>query len=183
MKTVSFTRMDEGTADDYRLLAEIEADELAAFPERVLGWLRSMDEPTGYRITRLQHSLQSATRAQRDGRDAEYVLMCLLHDIGDILAPANHSEAAAALLKPYVSDDLYWIVKHHGLFQGFYYFHHSGQDPNIRDAYRDHPLFDATVEFCDLYDQNCFDPHYDTLPLTEFETLVRTGLAEPRGFV
>ena len=183
MKTVSFTRMDEGTADDYRLLAEIEAVELAAFPERVLGWLRSMDEPTGYRITRLEHSLQSATRAQRDGRAAEYVLMCLLHDIGDVLAPANHSEAAAALLRPYISEDLYWIVRHHGLFQGFYYFHHTGQDPNGRDVYRDHPLFDATVEFCELYDQNCFDPAYDTLPLTEFESLVRTGLAEPHGFV
>ncbi len=182
MNTVSFTRMDEGTADDYRLLAEIEAKELAAFPDRVLGWLNSMDEPTGYRITRLEHSLQSATRARRDGREDDYVLMCLLHDVGDILAPANHSEAAAALLKPFVSDDLYWIVKHHGIFQGFYYFHHYGRDPNARDAYRDHPLFGATVEFCERYDQNCFDPAYDTLPLDAFETLVRTSLVEPRAF-
>jgi len=183
MKTVAFTRMDEGTAEEYQLLAEIEAEELAEFPERVLGWLRSMDEPTGYRITRLQHSLQSATRAQRDGREAEYVLMCLLHDVGDILAPANHSEAAAALLKPYVSAELYWIVKHHGLFQGYYYFHHYGQDRNGRDAYREHPLYDATIEFCERYDQNCFDPDYDTLPLDAFEALVRAGLAEPRAFV
>ena len=183
METVSFTRMDQGTAADYELLSHLEAEEIKRFPEQVLGWLIAMDEPTGYQITRLKHSLQSATRAHRDGRPDEYVLMCLLHDIGDVLAPANHSEAAAALLKPYVSEDLYWIVKHHGVFQGFYYFQHLGQDPNARDIYRDHPLFDATVEFCEKYDQNCFDPDYDTLPLEAFERLVYEGLSQPKGFV
>lgn len=183
MQTVSFTRMDQGTAADYQLLSGIEAEEARRFPERVLGWLASMDEPTGYQITRLEHSLQSATRARRDGRDEEYVLMCLLHDVGDVLAPANHSEAAAALLKPFVREDLYWIVKHHGVFQGFYYFHHLGQDRDARDRYRSHPLFDATVEFCERYDQNCFDPDYDTLPLGAFESLVRDGLSQPRQFV
>lgn len=183
MEIVGFTEMRHGTAADYALLESYEQRELAAFPDRVLGWLESMDEPTGYRITRLEHSLQSATRARRDGRPDDYVLMCLLHDVGDVLAPANHSEAAAALLRPYVDDDLYWIVKHHGVFQGHYYFHHIGLDPDARDEYRDHPLFEATVEFCERYDQNCFDPDYDTLPLSAFEQLVRDGLAQPRSWV
>lgn len=183
MDTVSFTSMSEGTAADYELLARYEAEEMKRFPSRVLDWLEAMDEQTGYQISRLEHSLQSASRARRDGRDDEYVLMCLLHDVGDVLSPANHSEAAAALLKPYVRADLYWIVKHHGLFQGFYYFEHTGQDPHSRDRYRDHPLYDATVEFCEKYDQNCFEPDYDTLPLSAFEDLIRSRLASPKAFV
>ncbi len=183
MKTVSFTRMDQGTAHDYAYLAEVERQELGRFPDRVIGWLREMDEPTGYKISRLEHSLQAATRAERDGRDEPYVVMCLLHDVGDVVAPANHSEVAAAMLRPYVDDDLYWILKHHGLFQGYYYFHHHGGDPNARDRYRDHLLYDATVEFCAEYDQVSFDPAYDAESLDHFEPALRRVLAEPRALV
>ncbi|MER5431848.1 HD domain-containing protein [Streptomyces sp. NPDC002588] len=180
MRTVSFTRMSDGTAEDYALLSEIEAAELERFPEKVLGWLRSMDVDSGYRITRLEHCLQSATRAHRAGQDEETVVCALLHDIGDVLAPANHSEVAAALLRPYVSEKNYWIVRHHGLFQGVYYFHHIGGDPHARDEYRDHPNYQATVDFCADYDQNCFDPDYEWEPLEFFEPMVRRVLSATR---
>ena len=180
MRTVGFTRMVDGTAEDYALLAEIEEQELACFPDRVLSWLRSMDAPSGYQITRLEHSLQAATRAHRAGEDEETVVTVLLHDIGDVLAPANHSEVAAAVLRPYVSERNHWIVKHHGLFQGVYYFHHLGQDPDARERFRDHPHYQATVDFCADYDQTSFDPDYEWEPLAFFEPMVRRVLARPR---
>jgi predicted HD phosphohydrolase len=179
MRQVSFTRMDEGTREDYELVAEDEAAEVAAFPSRVLGWLRKMDTPGPYRVTRLEHSLQAATRAHRAGESEEMVVACLLHDIGDVLGPANHSEVAAAVLRPYVSERIYWIVKHHGLFQGYYYNHHYDEDPNAREKHRDHEWFDDTVQFCAEYDQMSFDPDYDSEPLEFFEPMVRRVLAEP----
>ena len=179
-ETVSFTRMSDGTADDYSLLSRYEDADLAAFPDRVLGWLRSMDEHTGYQITRLEHSLQAATRAHRAGEDEETVVVALLHDIGDILAPANHSEVAAALLRPYVSEKNYWLVKHHGLFQEKYYAHHYGRDPDVRERFADHPHYEATVRFCADYDQVSFDPDYRTEPLEFFEPMVRRVLSAPR---
>lgn len=177
---VSFTSMQDGTAEDYALLDRIEAGELRSFPDRVLGWLLTMKDTAGYQISRLDHSLQAATRAHRAGEDEETVVCTLLHDIGDYLAPANHSEAAAAMLRPYVSEKNYWIVKHHGVFQGYYYFHHAGMDRNVRDRWRDHEHYQATVDFCANYDQNSFDPGYDSEPLSFFEPMVRRVLDESR---
>ncbi len=179
MRRVGFTRMDEGTKEDYELIAEDEAAEIAAFPDRVLSWLVEMDGPSPYPVTRLEHSLQAATRAHRAGEEEQMIVACLLHDIGDVLAPANHSEVAAAMLRPYVSERVYWIVKHHGLFQGYYYNHHYGLDPNARDIYRDHEWFEDTARFCAEYDQVSFDPDYLSEPLTFFEPMLRRVLAEP----
>ncbi len=177
---VSFTQMADGTAEDYALLTRIENEEIKTFPDRVLGWLQTMHASSGYRISRLEHCLQAATRAHRAGEDEETVVCTLLHDIGDHLAPANHSEVAAAMLRPYVSEKNYWIVKHHGVFQGFYYFHHVGQDRNARDRWRDHPHYQATVDFCANYDQNSFDPDYPWEPLEFFVPMVRRVLSEDR---
>lgn len=180
-RQVSFTQMADGTAEDYELLGELEEADLRGFPDRVLGWLSTMDdEASGYQITRLEHSLQAATRAHRAEEDEETVVCALLHDIGDHLAPANHSEVAAAMLRPYVSDRNYWIIKHHGVFQGAYYFQHIGADPNARDRWRDHPYFQDTVDFCATYDQVSFDPAYQSEPLSFFEPMLRRVLAEPR---
>ena len=180
--TVGFTAMADGTREDYELLGALEERELEGFADRVLGWLGTMHDSAGYRISRLEHSLQAATRAHRAGEDEETVVCVLLHDIGDHLAPANHSEVAAAVLRPYVSEKNYWIVKHHGVFQGFYYFHFTGQDPHARDRWKDHPHYQATVDFCANYDQNSFDPDYDWEPLEFFEPMVRRVLARPRTF-
>ncbi|MEP7089218.1 MAG: HD domain-containing protein [Nocardioidaceae bacterium] len=174
---VGFTRMEDGTAEDYALLGRIEDEEMRGFADRVLGWLLTMEDSAGYPISRLEHCLQAATRADRAGEDEETVVCTLLHDIGDHLAPANHSEVAAAVLRPYVSEKNYWVVKHHGVFQGFYYFHHLGQDPHTRDRWREHPYYQATVDFCANYDQNSFDPDYDSETLDYFEPMVRRVLA------
>jgi len=182
MKTVSWTRMEDGTKEETEFLMELEAEFNADAVDRVLAHLKMLDvDWGGYRINRYQHGLQSATRAHRDGADEEMVAAALLHDIGDIVSPYNHSEMAAAALRPFVSERVYWIIKHHGLFQGYYYNHHLGGDRNARDRYKDHPWYDDCVYFCHHYDQNAFDPDYDTEPLEFFEPMVRRVMAKPRG--
>ena len=147
---------------------------LRPLTQRELDSLRALGSTfPGYKVSRLEHSLQSATRAYRDGRSEEYVAAALLHDIGDNLAPYTHGEMVAAILKPFLPEKLVWIVKYHGLFQMYYYAHYYGGDRDARERFRDHPWFDDCAEFCEKYDQNCFDPQYDSLPLEFFEPLVR----------
>ena len=181
---VGFTRMEDGTAADYALVAEHDARNMAGLADRLLDWLRSMDGPSPYRISRLEHCLQTATRAENDGADDETVICALLHDIGDVLGPANHSEIAAALLRPYVDERNYWIVRHHGLFQGYYYFHHEGGDRDARERFARHEYYRDCVDFCANWDQVSFDPDYPTRPLGHFEPRLRALFArEPRPFV
>jgi predicted HD phosphohydrolase len=177
----TFTAMRDATREDYQQIGLHSAEFFRGLPDRVLTHLRLLAGDTGgYAVDRLTHSLQSATRAQRDGRDDEYVACALLHDIGDTLACANHAELAATILEPFVGERNHWIVKHHAIFQGYYFFHHLGLDRNLRDRYRDHPHWRACAEFCEKYDQNSFDPDYDTLPLEAFEPLVRKLFEVPR---
>ncbi len=173
-ETIDFIRMADGTKEEYELLDRHYRRFSGGMADRVLQHLDLLaGDKLGYKIDRFQHSLQTATRAQRDGADEEMVVAALLHDIGDSLAPENHSELGASVLQPYVSAETHWIIKHHGLFQGYYYFHHTGGDRNARDRYRGHPMFEPTVEFCARWDQNSFDPDYDTMPLSAFEPAVR----------
>ena len=134
-------------------------------------------------MDRYTHSLQTATRALRDGRDEEYVVCALLHDIGDTLGSFNHPDIAAAILKPFVSDENHWMVQHHGIFQGHYFFHHIGLDRDLRDNFRAHPCYERTAEFCELYDNPAFDPKAETLPIEEFEPMLRRLMAQPRNSV
>jgi predicted HD phosphohydrolase len=178
---VSFINMADGTREEYEFLDTREREYIAGLPARILAALRRLDESIGgYQITRLEHSLQSATRAHRAGESEEMVVAALLHDIGDDLAPHAHSELAAAVLRPYVSDKTYWIIKHHGLFQMYYYAHHLGGDRHARDRFKDHPYYADAVAFCENYDQNCFDPDYDNLPLEFFEPMLQRVLSEVR---
>ncbi len=176
-----FTRMEEGTKEDYEIIArayEPFADELS---DRVLAHLRLLGGSYGgLKVDRLTHSLQTATRADRDGRDEEYVVCALLHDVGDMLASYNHAELAGAILAPFVSESNLWMVEHHAIFQGYYFWHHVGADRNARDKYRGHPSFERTEEFCALFDQCSFDPDYDTAKLEYFEPMVRRVLAKPK---
>jgi len=185
MDSINFTRMDQGTAEEYAFLGRLwEEHKKDHLTDGVLGLLKQMKGPTlGYKIDRYEHSLQSATRAQRDGADEETVVAALLHDVGDSIAPDNHSQVAAAILRPYVSEKTYWIVLHHGIFQGYYFWHHSGGDRNAREQYRGHPYFEACADFCERWDQVSFDPDYDTLPLEAFEPMVyRLFAREPKAF-
>ena len=177
-RMVSFRAMKDGTREDYLLLDESERVYALGLADRVLGQLKRLDHTLeGYPLTRLGHSLQTATRALRDAADEEMVVAALLHDIGDELAPYNHAELAASILRPYVRPEVSWIVAQHGLFQNYYYVHHLGGDRNARDRYRDHPWYAACAHFCAAWDQCSFDPDYATEPLATFEPLVRRVFA------
>jgi predicted HD phosphohydrolase len=174
-ETVSFTQMKDGTKEDYDLLAEKEHGFHAMTADRILDELRRHGESTleGYRITRLEHGLQSATRARREGADIDWIVGALLHDIGDGLAPQNHDRFSAEVIRPFVRWDVAWTVEHHGIFQMLYYGHHYGWDRNARDRFKDHPCYDTCAAFCERWDQASFDPDYDSDPLNSFEPLVR----------
>jgi predicted HD phosphohydrolase len=173
MATVSYTRMADMTEADLRLMDTDAEEDQRQLPRRLIDAVAQLEQFQGaLRVTRLEHSLQSATRAYRADKDKEYVAAALLHDIGDALAPHSHGELVAAVLRPFVSERVCWIVQKHALFQSYYYAHLMGEDRNARDRYRDHPFYDDCVEFCEHFDQNCFDPDYDSLPLEFFRPVV-----------
>jgi len=178
MKTVKFTQMKDGTAEEYAFLTAHEIDHTKGTADRLLKALVELDEGlSGYRITRLGHSLQSATRAERDGADTDWIVSALLHDIGDIYAPYNHDEYAASILKPFVREQCSWCVMTHGDFQMLYYGHHVGGNQHKRDRFAGHAFFDDCAQFCERWDQASFDPDYDTLPIEHFADRVREVFA------
>ena len=180
METVNFIQMQDGTREEYEFLDRMEDEYKAGLPDRILDSLRKLEHSvSGYRVSRLEHCLQGATRASRAGESEEMIIAVLLHDIGDDLAIYSHSEMAAAVLRPFVPERIYWIVKHHGVFQMYYYAHHCGGDRNCRDIYKDHAWYQDAIDFCHNYDQNCFDPDYDSEPLEFFEPILRRVMSEP----
>lgn len=178
-RSVSFVRMKDGTREEYLLLRELELAHLSVLDQRVLRELSLQGDESlpGYRLTRLQHALQSATRASRDGADIDWVVAALLHDIGDGLAPCNHDRLAAEILRPYLREQVVWTVEHHGAFQMVYYAHHYGWNRDQRDKYRDSPYFDSCAQFCERWDQESFDPDYPAEPLEFFQPMVREVFA------
>ena len=174
MKKVNFTEMKNGSKEDYELLEKYEKNFERKTADRLLKYLASQTTTLeGYQITRWEHSLQAATRAYKNGESEEMVVATLLHDIGDDLAPMNHSQYAASIIRPYVSEKTYWIILHHGLFQTYYSDHHLGGDRNARDKFKDHKYYQDTVDFCEKYDQSSFDPNYKYMSLEEFEPMVK----------
>ncbi len=173
--TVSFTQMKDGTKEDYELLAKLERPFLALTADRVMSELERAGEDTldGYKISRLQHGLQSATRAEADGADLDWIVGALLHDIGDGLAPQNHDRMSAEVIRPFVRWDVSWVVEHHGIFQTLYYGRYYGWDENAREEFRDHPCFESCAAFCELWDQSSFDPNYETKSLEYFAPMVK----------
>jgi predicted HD phosphohydrolase len=175
-----FTTMEQGTAADWAVIGSQFVDFARGLPERVLAHLKLLEGDGGFAVDRLTHSLQTATLAERDGRDEEYVVCALLHDIGDTLGSFNHPDIAVAMLKPFVSDENLWMVEKHGIFQGYYFFHHLGMDRNMRDQFKDHPFYERTAEFCALYDGPAFDPQRETLPLEHFQPMLQRLFAAPK---
>jgi len=178
-RTVSFTQMKDGTAADYHLLEEMEKPYLGLTASRIIDELRRQGEVSleGYKITRLDHALQSATRAKHDRADTDWIVAALLHDIGDGLAPQNHDRFSAEVIRPFVRWDVAWVVEHHGIFQMLYYGRHYGWDENARDQFKDHPCFDSCSEFCERWDQSSFDPDYTQDPLDTFIPLLEEVFA------
>lgn len=180
MDVAKFTRFDQGTAEDWALIDARFEVYARGQAERVLAMLQRLaGGDLGYRVDRLEHSLQTATRAHRAGADEETVVCALLHDIGDDLAAHNHGALAAAVVEPYVSRENAWLVRHHEVFQGYHYQHFLGGDRHARDRHRGHPAFERTIRFCDEWDQTSFDPGYDTMPLSAFAPMVGRVFARP----
>ncbi|WP_168011946.1 HD domain-containing protein [Halomonas salinarum] len=178
MEEVAFRQMKDGTREEYVFLERLEDEFNQGLVDRLLRALRHLDNSlSGYRVSRLEHSLQTAARAEADGADDDMVVGALLHDLGDELAPYNHSQLAASIIRPYVRGEVTWVVHHHGLFQKVYYAHHFGENPNERDRYRGHPWYQSCVDFCERYDQAAFDPDYPTPPLEHFEPMLRRVFA------
>ena len=179
-----FLRMQDSTQADWQIIGGEFMQFASQLPARVIQHLQILQgDYGGFPVDRYTHSLQTATRALRDGRDEEYVVCALLHDIGDTLGSFNHPDIAAAILKPFVSDENHWMVQNHGIFQGHYFFHHIGLDRNLRDNFKAHPSYERTAEFCELYDNPAFDPKAETLPIEEFTPMLRRLMAQPRNSV
>jgi predicted HD phosphohydrolase len=180
----TFTRMQESTREDWACILPEAMAMAKSLPDRVLAHLKLLDgDHGGFPVDRLTHSLQTATLAHQDGRDEEYVVCALLHDIGDTLGSFNHPDIAAAILKPFVSEANLWMVQNHGIFQGYNFFHHIGLDRNMRDMFKDHPHRDRAAEFVELYDNPAFDPAMEALPLSFFEPMLRRLMAAPKQSV
>ena len=179
----TFTRMDQSTKEDWDIIISSLVNHAeTTMADRVLAQLAHLEgDHGGFAVDRLSHSLQTAYLAEQDGRDDEYVLCALLHDIGDVLAPFNHPEIAAAILQPYVSPANHWMVQHHGILQGYYFWHFIGMDRNARDEFKNHDFYEHTVEFCAKYDMPAFDPDATTPPLSHYEPLIRSAFG-PGGF-
>ena len=175
-----FRNFEEGTQEDWAIIARQYSGFAQGLPDRILTHLKLLDgDFGGFPIDRLQHCLQTATRAYRDGRPETYVVMALLHDIGDTIGTYNHPDIGAAIIKPFVTEEEHWICAQHGLFQGNYYFHFIGMDRDARDVHHGHEHWDACELFCRKYDQAAFDPDYDTEPLSFFEPMLRRVMAKP----
>jgi predicted HD phosphohydrolase len=179
--TSTFTRMDESTAEQWAVIGAETNKNQGRVADRMLMLLRSLDDVVdGFSTDQLTHCLQCATRAERDGADDEVVFASLMHDVGKAISVPNHPAIAAEMIKPYVRDEVYQMIRTHQDFQGQHYYHHFGGNPNMRDNYRDEAFFDLTAKFADDWDQTAFDPDYDTLPLEHFEPLVRKITARVR---
>jgi predicted HD phosphohydrolase len=173
MNQVKFSQMKDGDKEDYELLIKFEDKFNEGTAERIIRVLKGLESSLGgYKVSRLEHSLQTASRAMRDNASEEMIVAALLHDIGDEIAPLNHSELAASVLKPFVSEKTRWIVEKHGLFQAYYYNHYYNKNRNLRDEYKGHKFYEDTINFCHKWDQASFDPNYNTIPLDDFIPLV-----------
>ena len=176
----SFSDMSQSTREDWEIIMAEQIKFAPGGGKRVLDHLRLLDgDYGGFPVDRLTHCLQTATRAHRDGRSDDYVVMALIHDIGDTLGAFNHPDIAAAIIKPFVSEELHWIVQNHGIFQGVNFFHHIGLNRDMREKFRGHEHFAATEEFIEKYDCPAFDPEYDNLPLEFFEPMVMKLFERP----
>lgn len=181
LSKAAFHAMTEGTVADWMAIGAAGVPFRQAYGDRLINALRELGHDSGgFAVDRLTHSLQTATRAMRDGRDEEYVVCALMHDIGDLMGPANHAEVGAVMMKPYVSEANHWMMDKHGVFQGYYFFHHIGLDRDLREQFRGHPHFEHCAQFCHLYDQSSFDPDYDTAPLDTFEPMLHRVIAAPK---
>jgi predicted HD phosphohydrolase len=179
VKRAAFSSFQESTEEDWALIMSQRGSLTTALPGKIMQQLEYLrDDYGGFPVDRLEHSLQTATRAEKDGRDDEYIICALIHDIGDILTPHNHPDLAAAILKPFVSEANHWMVQHHGIFQGYYFWHYLGGDRNARDEFADNEFYGRCEEFCALYDAPAFDTNYRSNSLEYYVPLIEEFFGE-----
>ena len=168
-----FTRMDESSTDEWQAIGREVAKRQASMPQTIKSMLLQLEAQTdGFEVNQLIHSLQTATRALRGGASEELIVAALCHDIGKVISVANHPAIAAEILRPYVSDETYQIIRTHQDFQGRHYYALMGKDPDARSQYVDESWFELAQKFTDEWDQTSFDSEYETLPLSYFDPMV-----------
>ena len=181
LQQAKFHAMTESTMEDWAAISRAAQGHRGQHVDQIVAHLNLLKGDTGgFAVDRLEHSLQTATRAHQAGQDEEYVVCALVHDIGDMLLPASHAELGAAILKPYISERNFWMMEKHGIFQGYYFFHYLGLDRDMREQFRGHPSFEHTAQFCHLYDQNSFDPAFQSMPLEAFVPMMRRVMGTPK---
>ncbi len=183
MAVTNFKSFEESTQEDWDIIVPHLENTQALVADKIVEQLEHLrHDHGGFPVDRLEHSLQTATRAERDNRDDEYIICALLHDIGDNFAPYNHPDIAAAILKTRVSAKNHWMVEKHGVFQGYYFWDYiDGLSGDAREEFRDHEYFDYTAEFCALYDQTAFDATYKSNPLEHYIPLIQDFFKPNRG--
>jgi predicted HD phosphohydrolase len=179
MEKMHFTRMDEGSDEDFQILKRVHEQNLADLPGRLIAMVSDLSGDVAYNLNRRDHSLQAATRALRDNASEELIVVALFHDVGESLGPMNHGEVAASILRPFISDDHYNLLKYHPLFQTYFYARHLGLNPNARDQFKNESWYQATVDFCAKYDEISFDPSYPNKPMSTFTPMAYRILSKP----
>ena len=178
----SFTRMDESTAEQWAVIGGETMANQPRVADEVLSMLRRLEGITdGFNTNQLVHALQTATLAEKAGADTEVIVASLCHDIGKLISVFNHPEIAAAILKPYVRDEVYQAIRAHQDFQGRHYYHHFGGDTDARDKYAGADWYELAEQFADEWDQVAFDPDGPYEPLEHFEPMVREVFSAPRS--
>lgn len=171
--------MDVSTQEQWSEIIDRTIEAQPRVARQILAMVKGLsDISDGFSVDQLQHALQTATRAERDGADEQVIVASLLHDVGKLISVPNHPKIAAEILRPYVRDEVYCMVAFHQDFQGRYYYEYLGMDPNLRDQHRGQPWYDLAERFADHYDQKAFDPQYDPEPLEHFEPMVVSVFAQ-----
>jgi predicted HD phosphohydrolase len=183
-RIATFSSIEHSTREDWALIGADFMKYARQLPQRIIAHLKLLDgDFGGFPVDRLHHSLLTATLAMQDGRDDEYVACALLHDIGDTLGTFNHPDIGAAIVKPFVSEENHWMVEKHGIFQGYYFFHHVGMDRNMREQFRGHQHFARTANFCEKYDGPAFDAKAECFPLAAFEPVLQRVFEKPKNTI
>ena len=173
---MAFTSLITATAADWQhVIAEEAAIPHARHVHDLLMMLLTQqrdDECYGPPINGYQHCLQTTTRALQAGESEEVIVCSLFHDVGEKMAPFSHGAVIADILQPFISERNEWMLRHHPAFQQYHFLQHPSADRHAREAFRGSPHFDYTARYCELYDQNSFDPDFATLPLEHFEPIV-----------
>jgi predicted HD phosphohydrolase len=178
-----FRALSQATSEDWSVIERAEREYRRDYGpgHGLLAVLASIadGDPIGNPVNLYTHCLQTATRVLAAGEDDELVVVALFHDLPEAFSDNHHGRVAAQMLAPWISERRTWLLVHHVELQAYHFANHPTRDRNERDPYKGHPYFEEAARFCELYDQNSFDPDYPVLPLAEFRPIVRRFFSGP----